>query len=100
MVLRLYMILDHPVSLRRYSFNLDINNCYCPAPSGFSSVHQDGAHPFDATHDYNGPLMHHDPALDGVVMTRMQIALQREIGGWPLYTIILALGQVCFSSCD
>jgi alpha-1,3-glucan synthase len=38
--------------------------------------------------------MNHDPALDGVVMTRLQIALQREIGGWPLYTIILALGQV------
>lgn len=27
-------------------------------------------------------------------MNRVQIALQREIGGWPLYTIILALGQV------
>lgn len=28
-------------------------------------------------------------------MTRLQIAMQREIGGWPLYTIILAMGQVC-----
>lgn len=35
-----------------------------------------------------------NPAVDGVVMSRLQVALQREIGGWPLYTIILALGQV------
>jgi alpha-1,3-glucan synthase len=26
-------------------------------------------------------------------MTRLQVFLAREIGGWPLYTIILALGQ-------
>lgn len=31
---------------------------------------------------------------DGVVLTKLQIALQRQIGGWPLYTIILGLGQV------
>jgi hypothetical protein len=36
-----------------------------------------------------------NPAADGAVMTRLQIALQREIASWPLYTIILALGQVC-----
>lgn len=29
-----------------------------------------------------------------VVMNRIQIALAREIGGWPLYTIIIALGQM------
>ncbi|KAF8580884.1 glycosyltransferase family 5 protein [Ramaria rubella] len=64
------------------------------SPSGFSSVQQhEGATVFD-THNYSGPLMNHDPALDGVIMTRVQIALQREIGGWPLYTIILALGQM------
>jgi hypothetical protein len=93
------MILDHRVSLDRPAINIDIlTRVHCPAPSGFSSVHHHGAQPFDATQDYNGPLMHHDPASDGVVMTRLQIALQREIAGWPLYTIILALGQVSFSS--
>jgi len=29
-----------------------------------------------------------------VVLTRLQIALSREVKGWPLYTIIIALGQV------
>lgn len=27
-------------------------------------------------------------------MTALQVKLSREIGGWPLYTIIIALGQV------
>lgn len=27
-------------------------------------------------------------------MTGLQIALSRDIGGWPLYTIIIALGQI------
>jgi len=27
-------------------------------------------------------------------MTGLQIAISREIGGWPLYTIVMALGQV------
>lgn len=27
-------------------------------------------------------------------MTGLQIFMGREIGGWPLYTIIIALGQV------
>jgi alpha-1,3-glucan synthase len=71
----------------------------CPAPSGISSVHYDGtvegATAFN-THEYTGPLMNRDPASDGVVMSRLQVALQREIGGWPLYTIILALGQVSY----
>jgi hypothetical protein len=30
-----------------------------------------------------------------VPMTRLQIAMSREIGGWPLYTIVIAAGQVC-----
>ncbi|KAJ7774879.1 modular protein with glycoside hydrolase family 13 and glycosyltransferase family 5 domains [Mycena metata] len=39
--------------------------------------------------------MHHDAGLPEVVpMTRLQIALAREIGGWPLYTIIIGLGQM------
>jgi alpha-1,3-glucan synthase len=30
---------------------------------------------------------------DFVIMNRVQIALARRIFGWPLYTIIIALGQ-------
>ncbi|KAH7889233.1 glycoside hydrolase family 13/glycosyltransferase family 5 protein [Phlebopus sp. FC_14] len=29
-----------------------------------------------------------------VIMNRVQIAMARKIGGWPLYTIIIALGQM------
>jgi hypothetical protein len=44
--------------------------------------------------NYEGPL-HHDAGLPEVVpMTRLQVALAREIGGWPLYTIIIGLGQM------
>ncbi|KAF8274895.1 modular protein with glycoside hydrolase family 13 and glycosyltransferase family 5 domains [Lactarius quietus] len=42
--------------------------------------------------DYDGPLANDQGEV--VVMTGLQIALSREIGGWPLYTIIIALGQV------
>lgn len=31
---------------------------------------------------------------DIVPMTRLQIAMSREIKGWPLYTIVIALGQM------
>lgn len=27
-------------------------------------------------------------------MTRMQIFMNRSIGGWPLYTIIMSIGQL------
>jgi len=36
----------------------------------------------------------HDPVVDIVPMTRLQIAMSREIKGWPLYTIVIALGQM------
>ncbi|KAF8843644.1 glycoside hydrolase family 13/glycosyltransferase family 5 protein [Paxillus ammoniavirescens] len=29
-----------------------------------------------------------------VIMTRVQIAMARKVGGWPLYTIVIALGQM------
>ncbi|KIL69786.1 glycosyltransferase family 5 protein [Amanita muscaria Koide BX008] len=32
--------------------------------------------------------------LDVAPMTRLQIAMAREIAGWPLYTIVIALGQM------
>lgn len=31
---------------------------------------------------------------DVVVMSGLQIAMSREIWGWPIYTIIIAAGQV------
>ncbi|KAH7926306.1 glycoside hydrolase family 13/glycosyltransferase family 5 protein [Leucogyrophana mollusca] len=44
------------------------------------------------------PFGHDDsdvpPFGDIVVMNRVQIAMARQIGGWPLYTIIIALGQM------
>ena len=42
---------------------------------------------------YSGALVNEGPN-DVVVMTGLQIAMAREIGGWPLYTIIIAAGQV------
>lgn len=40
---------------------------------------------------YSGPL----PGENGeVVMTSLQIALSRELFGWPIYTIVIAAGQV------
>lgn len=42
--------------------------------------------------DYDGPLPHDQGEV--VLMSGLQIAMSREIGGWPLYTIIIALGQV------
>ncbi|KAI0302169.1 modular protein with glycoside hydrolase family 13 and glycosyltransferase family 5 domains [Russula brevipes] len=42
--------------------------------------------------DYEGPLANDQGEV--VVMSGIQIAMAREIGGWPLYTIVIALGQV------
>ena len=39
--------------------------------------------------EYSGPLPNGN---DVVIMTGLQIALSREVFGWPLYTIIIALG--------
>ncbi|KAI0341602.1 glycoside hydrolase family 13 and glycosyltransferase family 5 domain-containing protein [Trametopsis cervina] len=41
---------------------------------------------------YSGPLPNDTGEV--VVMTRLQIAMSRELGGWPLYTIIIAAGQM------
>lgn len=53
-----------------------------PNPQGFSMA------------EYDGPLQHDAGLPEVVPMTRLQIALAREIGGWPLYTIIIGLGQM------
>ncbi|KAG8940827.1 Cell wall alpha-1,3-glucan synthase ags1 [Tulasnella sp. 424] len=61
-----------------------------PASPSFMGSHGGGNNYFDST-DYSGPLRNdnNEPSL-----TRLQIAMQREIGGWPLYTIIMAIGQM------
>ncbi len=33
---------------------------------------------------------------DEVIMTGLEIAMSREVFGWPIYTIVIAAGQVCF----
>jgi len=43
---------------------------------------------FDESH------MHDSVPVDTISMTRLQIAMSREIKGWPLYTIVIALGQM------
>lgn len=46
-------------------------------------------HPDDDT------AFHGDPNQPPVApMTGLQITMSREFGGWPLYTIVIALGQV------
>jgi alpha-1,3-glucan synthase len=58
--------------------------CLSVAPNmqAYPGAGYDGALP-------NGP--------DVVVMSGLQIFMSREIGGWPLYTIVIGLGQVCLS---
>ncbi|KAI0950602.1 hypothetical protein AcV7_009015 [Taiwanofungus camphoratus] len=71
-----------------------------PAPSTFdhSRPSSPSAHSFapfaseaPQLDDYSGPLPHGN---DVVIMTGLQIAMSRELFGWPLYTIIIALGQM------
>jgi hypothetical protein len=47
-----------------------------------------------STSEYDGALRHDAGLPDVVPMTRLQVAMSREIGGWPLYTIVIGLGQV------
>lgn len=56
-------------------------------PSRPTSPGTPSAHPFA---NESGLL----PPNEVVVMNRIQIALAREVGGWPLYTIIIAIGQM------
>ena len=43
------------------------------------------------TAGYDGPLPNPN---DAVVMTGLQIFMSRDLFTWPLYTIVIALGQV------
>jgi alpha-1,3-glucan synthase len=37
---------------------------------------------------------HEDDHAPDAPLTRLQIFLQRTYGGWPLYTIVISLGQL------
>ena len=47
--------------------------------------------------DYSGPLPN---GMDVPTMTGLQIAMSREIFGWPLYAIVIGAGQVCSRQLD
>ncbi|KIY70932.1 glycosyltransferase family 5 protein [Cylindrobasidium torrendii FP15055 ss-10] len=44
--------------------------------------------------DYDNVLLGGEPPVDVPPMTGLQIAMSREVFGWPLYTIIIAAGQM------
>ncbi|TFK76403.1 hypothetical protein BDN72DRAFT_234531 [Pluteus cervinus] len=60
------------------------------APSLYSRPDSPSTHGFDSSL----PDEHSGPHIDAPPMTRTQIAMSREVGGWPLYTIVIGLGQV------
>ncbi|KAG8878121.1 Cell wall alpha-1,3-glucan synthase ags1 [Tulasnella sp. 331] len=63
-----------------------------PSSPSFMSSHTTGnGNNMFNTADYTGPLPNE---TDGPPMTSLQILMQRELAGWPLYTIIIALGQM------
>ncbi|KAF7778692.1 CAZyme family GH13 [Agaricus bisporus var. burnettii] len=64
-----------------------------PSPSIYSRPDSPSTHVFSHT-EYDGNLQNDSPQPNVVPMTRLQIAMSREIAGWPLYTIVIALGQM------
>ncbi|CAL1704520.1 unnamed protein product [Somion occarium] len=66
-----------------------------PAPSTFDHSRPSspmGSSSFGGPEDgYSGPLPNGN---DEVIMTGLQIAMSRELFGWPLYTIVIAAGQM------
>ncbi|KAG6900861.1 hypothetical protein C0993_009979 [Termitomyces sp. T159_Od127] len=50
--------------------------------------------PGNSSSDHDSPQRHDAAVPDVVPMTRLQIFMSREIGGWPLYTIVIGLGQM------
>ncbi|KAF8892560.1 glycoside hydrolase family 13 and glycosyltransferase family 5 protein [Infundibulicybe gibba] len=63
-----------------------------PSPSLYSRPDSPNGQSFAPSDYEGGPPNAGQPEV--VPMTRLQIALSREIGGWPLYTIIIGLGQM------
>ncbi|KAJ7063334.1 modular protein with glycoside hydrolase family 13 and glycosyltransferase family 5 domains [Mycena amicta] len=68
-----------------------------PSPSIYSRSASPGMQGFGLD-DYDSPMRHDAGPPEVLPMTRLQIALSREIGGWPLYTIIIAFGQMISAS--
>ncbi|KAF9454524.1 glycosyltransferase family 5 protein [Macrolepiota fuliginosa MF-IS2] len=63
-----------------------------PSPSVYSRPDSPSTHAFPHS-EYDGT--HHDAGQPDIVpMTRLQIAMSREVRGWPLYTIVIAAGQM------
>lgn len=60
------------------------------APGGHSMAPSSAVGGFQE--DYSGPMVHQHPGEKP--MSRLQVALQRKLMGWPLYTVVLAIGQV------
>lgn len=48
---------------------------------------------------YGGGDMYDDGPTNDAHMTKLQIFMQRSIAGWPLYTIVIALGQLLSAVC-
>jgi len=48
----------------------------------------------DSTDQYGGHGDYEEPNIHDKPMTRIQILLQRSAFGWPMYTVIIALGQL------
>jgi alpha-1,3-glucan synthase len=44
--------------------------------------------------NYGGGEMYDDGPSNEARMTRLQVFMQHSVAGWPLYTIIIALGQL------
>ncbi|KAF8654127.1 hypothetical protein AX16_003658 [Volvariella volvacea WC 439] len=62
-------------------------------PSIYSRPESPNSQPPFSAADYDGPLPN-PGAQPEVPMTRLQIAMAREIAGWPLYAIVIATGQM------
>ncbi|KAF4623027.1 hypothetical protein D9613_002379 [Agrocybe pediades] len=64
-----------------------------PVPSIYSQPNSPNTQAFSRT-EYDGALMNTLNQRDVTPITRLQITMSRDIGGWPLYTIIIGLGQM------
>ncbi|KAH8833661.1 modular protein with glycoside hydrolase family 13 and glycosyltransferase family 5 domains [Flagelloscypha sp. PMI_526] len=63
-----------------------------PSPSIYSRPSSPNTAGFAS--EYDGVLSDHPGAPEEVPMTRLQIAMSRELFGWPLYAIVIATGQM------
>ncbi|GLB34918.1 putative glycoside hydrolase family 13 and glycosyltransferase family 5 protein [Lyophyllum shimeji] len=64
-----------------------------PSPSVYSRPDSPNTQVYSPS-DYDGALRHDAGPPPVVPMTRLQIFMSREIGGWPLYAIVIGLGQM------